>query len=121
VAFKAAVSINVSKIVALGAIRQMAGSIAVTIKPNQPVPGNNSPAEQSGDAQPMMPNGGTALIAKPNGTRQRSWGRFVVQAAAQGAASSEEAPIHIGTAYSIGGSGPKKFRAAGITGHVAPA
>jgi hypothetical protein len=121
VAFKAAVSINVSKIVALGAIKQMAGSIAVAIKPNQPVSGNNSPAEQSGDAHPMMPNGGTALIAKPNGTRQRSWGRFAVQTAAQGAASSKEAPIHISTAYSTGGSGPKKFRAAGITGNVAPA
>jgi len=38
-----------------------AGSATTAAKPNQAVPGNRTPAATSGDAQPMMQRGGTAL------------------------------------------------------------
>src|SRR5579885_1648089 len=54
-----------------GARTQAVGRIAVAINPSQAVPGNTRPAELSGEAQPMIPNGGTALVATASGTRHR--------------------------------------------------
>src|SRR5690242_18348584 len=43
------------------ALRNRAGRATTAAKPNQAVPGNKTPAAMSGDAQPTIQRGGTAL------------------------------------------------------------
>src|SRR5689334_10986558 len=67
-------------------------------RPNQPVPGNRYPAAVSGDAQPMIPSGGTTDAARAAMTRSRMWRHSEDQNAAQGIARSAAAITHSASA-----------------------
>src|SRR5579883_2508908 len=83
--------------------------------------GKSRPADVSGDAQPMMPSGGITLAVSPNGTRQISSPGFCVQTKAQGMASKTAAASQAVIPSVVDADEPKKLRAAGITGQLAPA
>jgi hypothetical protein len=70
------------------------GSAAMAAMPNQPVPGNKTPAEANGDAHPTMHRGGTAertaVAVAANGLRAGC----LVQTMTHGNASSAPAMNH---------------------------
>jgi hypothetical protein len=79
------------------------------------------PADVNGEAQPMMPTGGTAEMTSPSGTRQKQAVFDMVHTNAHGAARMALAAIHSSTARANVAEGPKKTRAPGMSGQLAPA
>src|SRR5436305_11435623 len=63
------------------------GTQAVIRSPTQLVPGKRKPAPQRGDARPMIPRGGTTVIANASGARQTKCARSDVHAMVHGSES----------------------------------
>jgi len=90
------------------------------MRPNHAVPGKRTPAERNGEAQPIIPSGGSAVrrnitvIAKG----RKMW--LVVKRSAAGTARSAEAPKHIRIPLVMLPPVPKNVLAPGMSGQLAP-
>jgi hypothetical protein len=62
-------------------------------RPSQAVPGKRTPAEATGDAQPIRPNGGKTPTANAIGILHAAAVRFRVHAKVTGSASTTAATI----------------------------
>ena len=97
-----------------------ARSASVPMRPNHAVPGKSTPAESNGDAQPIIPSGGSAVrrniavIAKGRAVR------FCVNRSAAGIARSAEAPRQMKIPSMMLARGPQNVLAPGISGQLAP-
>ena len=96
-------------------------SIKVAINPTHLVPGKRTPADVNGEAQPMIPMGGTADVISASGPDQRRDVRDRFHASAHGTARMTLEASHKRIARTAGAYAPKKTCVPGIKGQLAPA
>lgn len=93
---------------------------SMVTKPNQPVPGNNTPADRSGEAHPMMTSGGTVESKRPPTTVIGHLAREAEKTIGQGRVRRPMAAHASSIAEIKLVSRPKKECAPGINDQLAP-
>jgi hypothetical protein len=88
-------------------------------EPHQPMAGKRIPAASTGEAQPIIPSGGTMLRRIPTGARQSDCLAFLLHTKGQQMDTIAADVIQSASVSRTETSGPKKLWAPGNSGHRA--